>query len=202
MSGHGHGHEEEHEDDHGHGWHGHDNHWAEKSGSWGFWNRVGNLVSTPVRGVGTVWYVGLDLAKTLLAEPTKNVGQITSDSIDDISNLFQEAGKRGKWYHKALNLPLAGALSGVKAVEWACRSVVNTGWNAIRNTAHTAKNGVVNLFKTATSLFSKKPISDFSFEHLKTQPTWKTWDLTKFLVWWKSGGGDAHHDAPAVAGHH
>lgn len=191
---------------HWHGWHGHDahhdDHWHGHGGSWAFSNVAWNAVATPFRGAGTVWYAGLDLAKALTIEPVKNVAQITSDSVDDVSKLFQEAGKRWKRYHKALNLPLAGVLSGAKTVEWACRSVVNTGWNALHNTFDVVKGGVKNAFKTLTSVFSTKPMSDFSFDHLKTKPTWKTFDLTKFLVWGNSGWWDDHAHEHPVAAHH
>lgn len=195
--------------DHWHGWHGHeahhDDHWHGHSASWSFSDRLWNAVATPFRGVWTIGYAALDLTKALAVEPIKNIGQISSDSIDDVGKLFQEAGKRGKRYHKALNLPLAWALSGVKAVERACRSVINTWSYAVGNVVKTAVSGLKNAFNTVASVFSSKPMSDFTFDRIKTKPTWKTFDFTKFLLWGSSGGhGDHWHwsDDHAAHAHH
>lgn len=156
--------------------------WVHMAGEWK--TRLGNAAVTPVRmGLWAPWYAAIDLAKTgnSLYQDSYN---IVRNTIDDIQEIFQEAGKRGKWYHKAFNLPWAWVVGSAKVVEWTVRSVVNPLVNGVVNTFNTAKWFIKNERRWLTSVFSKKPVSDFSFEHLQTRSIWKNRNFTKALIGW------------------
>jgi len=144
-------------------------------------NRLKNIVATPMRLLGSAWYAGIDIAKTwtsLVKDPAK----ISMNTIQDIQELFQEAGKRWTMRHKAVNLPWATALSWVKIGEWTIRSWANTVVNFIKNSWWTLKNFWSNVLTSFAHTFSTKPISDISFKHLSTEAVSKNWDMKKFLI--------------------
>jgi len=151
-------------------------------------NRIWNLVSTPVRmGLWTPLYTSLDLFKVLANYP-KWVAEIALNTTWEIEEIFKQAGSRWNIWHKMFNLPWAVGLSGVKVIEWITRWIVNPARNVIADTISPEWNSVVwnflvNQWRSIKSVFSKNPISDFSYEHLKTRWVARWWDYTKVLIW-------------------
>jgi len=146
-------------------------------------NRVWNVAATPIRAV--VWapaHALVDLNKTVTGY-YKNTQDITMDTLNEIQETISEAWKKGKWYHKLLNIPVAWVGSVAKAFTGWLQATVNPIVNGVFDFAKTGWGFLKNEFNTIKSVFSKKPMSDFSFEKLKLTPTWKSrWHPKNLLI--------------------
>lgn len=135
---------------------------------WNTLNRIGNTVSIPGRLLKTWLTASADIFDTLAAIP-KDMKNVISYTSDEIKNIFTSAYKKGKRYQRIGNTLLSPFVALWTAVEWAVRSVVTPMTNFVANTIKTWKNVVNNTFKsTLGSLFSKKTVSNFKYDELKT----------------------------------
>lgn len=133
---------------------------AEKERSFG--NRFWNTIRIPQRVIGTAWLLWADAVKTT-TWVLEDFWGVVDSTTNKIVGLFS---KDKKWYQKILNVPVAAWVGLVWAVEAVVKPVVN--W--LNNTWKTAVNAVTNAWKsTFGSLFSAKPVSDISFNTLKTK---------------------------------
>lgn len=159
-------------------------------------NRVWNVAATPVRAV--VWapaHALVDLSKTSTAV-IKNVQDISMDTLNEIQETISDAWKKGKWYHKLVNIPVAWVGSVAKAFTGWLQATVNPIVNGVFDFAKTWWGFLKNEFNTVKSVFSKNPMSDFSFEKLKLTPTWKSrWHPKNLLI----GGAAATAAVAATA---
>lgn len=152
-------------------------------------NRIKNTVAIPVRLWGTLVTTSADLFTTLNT-CYKEWYEILSHTSQEIKSVLLWAWNHGKWYHKALNIPLSPIIATWTALEWAVRSVVQPIANWIVNTWKTGINTIKNARKGSFGrVFSKRPLSDFSYNHLQTRPlTLNNWfaklQLAKWKSWW------------------
>ena len=93
-----------------------------------------------------------------------------ADTTQEVKNTLLWAWNHGKRYHKAMNIPLSPVIATWAALEWVVRNTVQPLFNGVVNTRNTWKNTVKNARRgTFGRVFSKKPISDFSYDHMKTR---------------------------------
>jgi len=138
------------------------------------WNRVDNTVSIPSRSLHTIGQGGIDIINTLDGIP-KDITSVVLNTKNKIANLFSKDLRR---YHYIWNAPVAVWVWLAWAVEAATKPVIN----GIRNTWKTTVNFVSNALKsTFWSLFSTKPVSDISFNTIKTKKGTINIDTTKDL---------------------
>lgn len=151
-----------------------------------FGNRMWNTVAIAPRLVWTGITTSADLANTFLTL-NKEAYEVVADTTQKIKSVFLWAWNHGKRYHKAMNIPLSPVIAWWTALEWWVRSVVQPVVNGVVNTRNTWKNTVKNARRsTFGRVFSKKPISDFSFDHMK--PRWLKLKnrISNWQVWkWK-----------------
>lgn len=134
-----------------------------------FWNRVWNTAAITPRAAWTAITTSADLLNTLYTV-NKEAYEILADTSQNIKDVFLWAWNHGKWYHKAMNIPLSPVIAWGTALEWLVRSVVHPIVNWVVNTRNTWENTVKNARRsTFGRIFSKKPISDFSYDHMKTR---------------------------------
>lgn len=139
-----------------------------------FWNRIDNTVSIPSRSIHTIGQGGIDIINTLDGLP-KDLTSVILSTKNKIANLFSKDLRR---YHYIWNAPVAVWVWLAWAVEAVTKPIVN--W--LRNTWKTTVNFVSNARKsTFWSLFSTKPVSDISFNHLKLKGKDIHIDTTKDL---------------------
>ena len=139
-----------------------------------FWNWIDNTVSIPSRAIHTVGQGGIDIINTLDGLP-KDLTSVILSTKNKIADLFSKDLRR---YHYIWNAPVAVWVWLAWAVEAVTKPIVN--W--LRNTWKTAVNFVSNARKsTFWSLFSTKPVSDISFNHLKLKGKDIHIDTTKDL---------------------
>lgn len=137
-----------------------------------FGNRVKNTLNIPFRTLWTAANTVSDSANTV-AWAAEDLAKVTNTTADKIRELFNEDKK---WYQKILNVPIAAWVWLVSAVEAAVKPVVN--W--VVNTWKTVRNTVSNTWKsTLWSLFSTKPVSEFSYNTMKTKDWVKLVDVHK-----------------------
>jgi len=151
-------------------------------------NRIWNTVAIPVRLWGTMVTTSADLLKTFYTYH-KEWYEILANTTQNIKDVLLWAWNHWKWYHKALNIPLSPIIATWTALEWAVRSVVQPIVSWIVNTWNTGINTIKNARKGSFGrLFSKRPLSDFSYNHLKTRPlTLNNWFAKLQFARWKSG---------------
>lgn len=136
---------------------------------WNWLNRVWNTVAIPIRLWWTTIVTTADLFNTLYTYH-KEWYEILADTSQQIKDVLLWAWNHGKWYHKAMNIPLSPVIATWTAAEWIVRAVVQPVVNGFVNTFKTGVNTVKNARKSSFGrVFSKKPISDFSYNHLKTR---------------------------------
>ena len=129
---------------------------------WKFWNRIDNTVSIPSRSIHTVGQGGIDIINTLDGLP-KDATSVVLKTKNKIANLFSKDLRR---YHYIWNAPVAVWVW----LAWAVEAVTKPVVNGLRNTWKSAVNFVSNALKsTFWSLFSTKPVSDISFNTIKTK---------------------------------
>lgn len=131
--------------------------------------RTWNTIWLPVRAAWTVLYWWLDAVNTVVTLPKQSL-EIIWNTTGQIKDVFSKAWNTWKRYNKLLNIPSSPFIAAWTAIEWAIRAVVNPSWNAITHTRDVAWNTLVNLWNSIKSTLSDKPISDFKYEHLKTNP--------------------------------
>ena len=129
---------------------------------WKFWNRIDNTVSIPSRSIHTVGQGGIDVINTLDGLP-KDATSVVLKTKNKIANLFSKDLRR---YHYIWNAPVAVWVW----LAWAVEAVTKPVVNGLRNTWKSAVNFISNARKsTIWSLFSTKPVSDISFNTIKTK---------------------------------
>lgn len=136
---------------------------------WNFWNRIANTAAIAPR----VWWTAVtavsDLWNTYYTMGKESY-EVVADTTQNVKNVLLWAWNHGKRYHKAANIPLSPVIATWAAVEWVVRSVVQPVVNGVVNTRNTWKNAIKNTRRsTFGRVFSKKPISDFSYDHMKTR---------------------------------
>ena len=141
---------------------------------WKFWNRIDNTVSIPSRSIHTLGQGGIDVINTLDGLP-KDATSVVLKTKNKIASLFSKDLRR---YHYIWNAPVAVWVW----LAWAVEAVTKPIVNGVRNTWKTAVNFVSNARKsTLWSLFSTKPVSDISFNTIKTKKWTINIDTTKDL---------------------
>lgn len=132
------------------------------------WNRFKNTVSIPYRGICTWLTATADVFDALAAIP-KDMRDVVKYTSGEIKNIFKSATTRWKRYQKIWNTLLSPLVAIWTAVEWTLRTVVTPGVNLVSNAYRTGKNVVKNAINsTFWSAFSKKPVSNFKYDELKT----------------------------------
>lgn len=134
-----------------------------------FGKRAWNTLWLPVRIWWTALYGWLDAVNTVANIP-KQAFEIISNTTGQIKDVFSNARNTWKRYNKLVNVPLSPFIATGTAIEWAVRAVVNPSWNAITHTRDVAWNILVNTWNSVKWTLGDKPISDFKYEHLKTNP--------------------------------
>ncbi len=136
---------------------------------WNTINRAWNTLAMPIRLWWTTVTTATDLFVTLKTM-WKEWCEIAADTAKRVKDVLLGAWNHGKWYHKAMNIPLSPIIAGWTALEWAVRTTIQPIVNGVVNTWNTGVNTVKNARKsTFGRVFSKKPISDFSYNHLNTR---------------------------------
>jgi len=113
----------------------------------------------------------MDILNTAVTLP-KQALEIVSNTTGQIKDVFSNAWNTWKRYNKFVNVPLSPFVATGTAIEWAVRAVVNPTWNAFTHTRDVAGNVLVNTWNSIKWTASDKPVSDFKYEHLKTNPIW------------------------------
>lgn len=156
---------------------------------WNTLNRAWNTLAIPIRLGWTTVTTAADLFVTLKTM-WKEWCEIAADTAKRVKNVLLGAWNHGKWYHKAMNIPLSPIIAWGTALEWAVRTTIQPIVNGVVNTVKTGVNTVKNARKwTFGRIFSKKPLSDFSYNHLETR--WlklNNWFEKLQFARWKSGG--------------
>lgn len=135
---------------------------------WNWLNRFENTISIPGRGIWTWLTATADVLETLAAIP-KDMRDVVRYTTGEIKNIFKSTITRWKRYQRIWNTLLSPFVAIWTAIEWTVRTVATSGINFISNTYKTWKNTLNNAIRsTFWSIFSKKPVSDFKYEELKT----------------------------------
>ena len=121
-------------------------------------NRCKNLYETPWRLVKTITHYGTDIMNCLNGI-VDDFWWIVRNTKDKIKNLFKEK----TWYQKALNVPVLWWIAAVTLIEKTVKPV----WRLAENAVTSTRNFGRNLKNTIFKVFSKKPVSDFSYSNLK-----------------------------------
>lgn len=162
-------------------------------------NRGWNAIATPVRMV--VWapaHALVDLNKTV-TWVYKDTADICMDTTNEIQETISEAGSRWKWYHKAANVWVIAPLwSAAKVITWSIQATLNPIVNGVFNFAKTWWAFLKNEFNSVKSVFSKTPVSDFSFKKIELTPTRKSrWNPKNLLIGWAATWAAAVAASPA-----
>lgn len=154
---------------------------------WNGLNRIWNTAAIPIRMWWTVVTTSADLLNTFYTF-SKEWFEILANTTKNIKDVLLWAWNHGKWYHKAMNIPLSPIIATWTVFEWAIRSTIQPIINWVANTWNTGLNTIKNARKWSFGrIFSKKPLSDFSYEHLKTRPlTLNNWFSKLQFARWKS----------------
>jgi hypothetical protein len=135
---------------------------------WNRPNRVENTVSIPDRGICT-WLTATANVFDALAAIPKDMRDVVKYTSSEIKNIFKSAITKWKRYQRIWNTLLSPFVALWAAVEWAVRTVVTPSVNFVTNAYRTGKNAAKNAINsTFWSVFSKKPVSNFQYEELKT----------------------------------
>lgn len=133
-----------------------------------FWNRIGNTVMIVPRVWGTVLQSWVDTFETIVALP-KDALDVASNTAHNIKDVFVNSWTKWKWYQRMWNIILSPIVATWTAIEWAVRTAITPVVNGVSNGRNTLKNTVKNGRRsTFGRVFSKKPISDFSYDKLNT----------------------------------
>ena len=131
------------------------------------WNRILNTLATWPRVLGTVLNSGTDTIDTVVNIP-KRILKVISNTWHAIKDVLVDAWTKWKWYQRVWNIILSPFVATWAAVEWVWRAALTTTeW--VVDVWNTAKNTVTNTWRsTFGRVFSKRPLSDFSYDKLKT----------------------------------
>ena len=132
------------------------------------WNRIWNTAMIVPRTVGTGLNTVTEVVDTsaALIKDTLDVG---GNTIHKAKNVFVDARTKWKWYQRVWNIALSPIVAAGTVLEWAVRTAVTPVAHWVVNVWNTAKNTVTNARKsTFGRIFSKRPLSDFSYDKLKT----------------------------------
>ena len=167
---------------------------------WNGLNRIWNTAAIPIRMWWTAVTTSADLLNTFYTFH-KEWYEVLANTTKNIKDVLLWAWNHGKWYHKAMNIPLSPIIATWTALEWSIRSTVQPIVNWVVNTWNTGVNTIKNARKWSFGrLFSKKPLSDFSYEHLKTRPlTVNNWFSKLQFARWSSSGSEKNEAAVVVS---
>lgn len=133
-----------------------------------FWNRLGNTVMIAPRVAWTAVNTASDVVSTSIAFK-KDTLDVIQSTTNDVKNVLIGSWTQWKWYQRVWNVILSPIVATGTAIEWAIRSAVTPVVNWLVNSRNTVKNTVKNTWRsTFGRVFSKKPLSDFSYDQLKT----------------------------------
>ena len=131
------------------------------------WNRLWNTAMIGPRAVGTALNTVTDAVDTVIEVP-KRVLSVVKNTIHEMKKVLVEPWKYWKWYQRVWNIALSPLIATWVAIEWAGKAVLTPAEWAV-DTWNTAKNTLKNGWRsTFGRLFSKKPLSDFSYDKLQT----------------------------------
>ena len=171
-----------------------------------FWNRIGNTVMIAPRVWGTVLQSWIDTFETIVALP-KDALDVASNTARNIKDVFVNSWTKWKRYQRIGNVILSPIVATWTAIEWAVRTAVTPVVNGVSNSWNTIKNTVKNGRRsTFGRIFSKRPISDFSYDKLATaniinkdknrfsnlQFGKKKWNWTNYSTWSRTKWWDAN----------
>lgn len=139
------------------------------------WNIVDNIVSIPSRSIHTIGQGGIDIINTLDGLP-KDLTSVILSTKNKIADLFSKDLRR---YQYIWNAPVAVWVWLAWAVEAVTKPIIN--W--ARNTWRTVVNFISNARKSTfwSVIWSGKPVSDISFNTIKTKSKTFHIDTTKDL---------------------
>jgi len=144
------------------------------------WNRLWNTVAIAPRMAWTAVTTATDLWNTIYTFHKEGY-EVLADTTQKIKSTLLWAWNHGKWYHKAMNIPLSPVIATWAALEWVVRSTVQPIVNGVVNVWNTGKNTIKNARRGSFwRVFSKKPISDFSYDHVKTKELKKNNRISKW----------------------
>ena len=147
-----------------------------------FLNRISNTFGAVPRTWGNAVFSWID-AVNVWATGVTQMGQVVSDTWSKIKDLLSTAWTKGKRYQKLVNMPWSVVLAAGTWLEGIVRAVVEPVVNAGIHTRDVVGNMFINQGKTVQYVWSKKPVGDFKYEHLKTRDISKKNWLSKWL--WK-----------------
>ena len=151
-----------------------------------FGNRLWNTVMIAPRVAWTAVNTVSDTVNTFVALP-KDALDVISNTTKDVRDVFINSWTKWKRYHRVWNVILSPVIATWTAMEWAIRTAVTPVVNWVVNGRNTVKNTVTNARRsTFGRVFSKKPLSDFSYDKLNTADIIKK-DKNRFskLQFWK-----------------
>ena len=132
------------------------------------WNRLLNTAMIVPRTVGTGLNTVTEVVDTSAAL-IKDALDVGGNTIHKAKNVFVDARTKWKWYQRVWNIALSPIVAAGTVLEWAVRTAVTPVAHWVVNVWNTAKNTVTNARRsTFGRLFSKRPLSDFSYDKLKT----------------------------------
>lgn len=132
------------------------------------WNRIWNTAMVFPRTVGTGLNTVTDTVDSAAAL-IKDTLEVGGNTIHKAKNVFVDARTKWKWYQRVWNIALSPIVAAGTVLEWAVKTAVTPVAHWVVNVWNTAKNTVTNARRsTFGRLFSKRPLSDFSYDKLKT----------------------------------
>ena len=154
-------------------------------------NRFGNTIRIPTRLGYTAMNTVTDSVDTLAAMP-KDALDVVQYTSHEVKNILSSAWTTWKLYQRVWNIILSPFVAMWAAIEWAVKTVVTPSVNWVVNTRNTWKNTVKNTWRsTFGRIFSKKPVSDFSYDKLKTanviqkdKNRFSKWRFGRKSMWW------------------
>lgn len=133
-----------------------------------FWNRLWNTAMIVPRTIGTGLNTITDTVDTVVALP-KDALDVIKATGHAAKDVLVESRTKWKWYQRVWNVILSPIVATWTVIEWAVRTVVTPVAHWVTNTWNTVRNTVTNTRRsTFGRIFSKKPLSDFSYDKLKT----------------------------------
>jgi hypothetical protein len=111
---------------------------------------------------------------------------VVKDTSNKLWETLSSSWTEWKWYNKLYQIPAGVVVSWATIVEGAVRTVVEPVRNLFLNVRDSVGNFFKNIWNTIKRTFdSIKPVSDFTYEKLKTkEPTYKN-RMSKLARWKK-----------------
>ncbi len=158
---------------------------------WNKMNRLWNTVAIAPRLAGTTLNTSADLLNTFLTL-NKDAYEVAADSASRVRDVLLWAWtNKTTGFKKAINIATSPVVAAWAAVEWFIarpfvQPLINGAVN-VRNTwVNTAKNA---WYSTLWRIFSKKPLSDFSFKKTDMRKLY-TWNRFSKLQFWNKDSSD------------